>query len=136
MAAGRLTVDEYDERLTRVYAAKTYGELAEITADLPDVSRRPATRPVAAPQPRTACGPVPMGGPGAHGLADGWRAWLATSVIVTTIWLLTSLGSGDLNYFWPMWVIGPWGAVLLASTLSGRSSRRGGQGDDRRQLPG
>src|SRR3954471_13765844 len=35
MAAGRLTVAEYEERLTRAYAAKTYGELAELTTDLP-----------------------------------------------------------------------------------------------------
>ncbi len=35
MSAGRLTMDEYDERLARAYAAKTYGELAQITADLP-----------------------------------------------------------------------------------------------------
>ena len=35
MAAGRLTVAEYEERLTRAYAAKTYGELAQLTTDLP-----------------------------------------------------------------------------------------------------
>jgi len=35
------------------------------------------------------------------------------------IWLLVSLSSGELVYFWPMWVAGPWGAVLLATTLSG-----------------
>jgi hypothetical protein len=33
---GRLTMDELDERLDLVYAAKTYAELAPITHDLPD----------------------------------------------------------------------------------------------------
>jgi hypothetical protein len=33
---GRLTMDELDERLDAVYAAKTYAELAPITNDLPD----------------------------------------------------------------------------------------------------
>jgi hypothetical protein len=33
---GRLTMDELDERLDAVYAAKTYAELAPITHDLPD----------------------------------------------------------------------------------------------------
>ncbi|MEU7479511.1 DUF1707 domain-containing protein [Lentzea sp. NPDC042327] len=33
-AEGRLDIHELDERLTAVYAAKTYGELAPITADL------------------------------------------------------------------------------------------------------
>ena len=35
MAAGRLTLDEYDDRLGRVLAATTVGELAALTGDLP-----------------------------------------------------------------------------------------------------
>ena len=31
----RLTVAEFDERLTAVYAARTLGELGDLTADLP-----------------------------------------------------------------------------------------------------
>jgi hypothetical protein len=34
-AEGRLTKDEYDDRTARVYAARTYGQLAALTADLP-----------------------------------------------------------------------------------------------------
>jgi hypothetical protein len=30
-----------------------------------------------------------------------------------------SLSSGHAAYFWPIWVAGPWGALLLARTLSG-----------------
>ena len=54
MSAGRLTVDEYDERLARAYAAKTYGELAELTADLPrrDAGRPPSRSARHAPPPR------------------------------------------------------------------------------------
>jgi hypothetical protein len=33
---GRLDLDELDERLTAVYAAKTYGDLEPVTRDLPD----------------------------------------------------------------------------------------------------
>jgi hypothetical protein len=47
-AAGRLTVDELDERTERAYAAKTLRELAELQADLPSI----ATRPPAAPRAR------------------------------------------------------------------------------------
>ncbi len=32
---GRLTKDEYDERLERVYASRTYADLAALSADLP-----------------------------------------------------------------------------------------------------
>ncbi|HEY3683766.1 MAG TPA: DUF1707 domain-containing protein [Streptosporangiaceae bacterium] len=47
---GRISLDEVDERLTAVYAAKTYSELAEVTADLPvgDTPRAPAPADAAA----------------------------------------------------------------------------------------
>jgi Domain of unknown function (DUF1707) len=32
---GRLSMDEFDERMTAAYASKTWGELRELTADLP-----------------------------------------------------------------------------------------------------
>src|SRR5947208_16572060 len=34
-AEGRLTQDEYNERMNRAYAARTYAELTALTADLP-----------------------------------------------------------------------------------------------------
>lgn len=34
-AEGRLTKDEHDERVAKVHAARTYGELAALTTDLP-----------------------------------------------------------------------------------------------------
>jgi hypothetical protein len=34
-AEGRLTQDEYNERMGRAYAARTYGDLAALTSDLP-----------------------------------------------------------------------------------------------------
>jgi hypothetical protein len=40
-AAGRLTVEELDERSERAYAAKTLRELAELQTDLPAVATRP-----------------------------------------------------------------------------------------------
>jgi uncharacterized protein DUF1707 len=47
---GRLTMDELDERLDAVYAAKTYAELEPITHDLPDAG--PAQAPAASPAAR------------------------------------------------------------------------------------
>ena len=35
LTSGRLTVDEFDERVRAAYAARTMGELAELTRDLP-----------------------------------------------------------------------------------------------------
>lgn len=39
---GRLDLEELDERLNAVYAAKTYGDLEPITRDLPSTSSSPA----------------------------------------------------------------------------------------------
>ena len=34
-AEGRLTKDEYDDRMARIFASRTYGELGALTCDLP-----------------------------------------------------------------------------------------------------
>jgi uncharacterized protein DUF1707 len=125
MAAGRLSVAEYDERLAQAYAARTYGELDALTADLPSPR-----------QVGPAAAPATVGGHGAgHGIAHSgnwggwaggpslraaWRNWVVVAVIVLSVWIATSIGSGDLSYPWPIWVIGPWGAVLTAQTVTGR----------------
>jgi len=56
---GRLTMDELDERLDAVYAAKTYAELVPITRDLPASG---AAAPVPAPSGATAGGVRQYGG--------------------------------------------------------------------------
>ena len=116
MSAGRLTLAEYDERVARAYAARTFGELTELTADLPAVGTQPvpASAPAHSPEPQAACGPL-----GRWRNDHAWQAWLRTALIVTTIWLISSLTSGSPDYFWPIWVVGPWGAVLLAKQLTG-----------------
>jgi hypothetical protein len=52
-AEGRLTQDEYNDRMGRAYSARTYGELAALTADLPAGASPlpPAAWPVPAYQP-------------------------------------------------------------------------------------
>jgi len=49
-AEGRLTQEEYNDRMGRAYAARTYGELTALTADLP-AGAMPAAWPVAVYQP-------------------------------------------------------------------------------------
>ena len=132
LSDGRLTVDEYEERLAKAYAARTYADLDPLTADLPRGGRSvpppiPEPRPAApaASRPAGACGPS-----WGRGLLPMWASWLTTSLIVTAIWLATSIGNGHPDD-WPIWVILPWGAVLLARTITGgphhhsRNRRRG-----------
>jgi hypothetical protein len=47
-AEGRLTAGEHDQRLSAAYAARTWQELRQLTADLP-APQATATSPVAAP---------------------------------------------------------------------------------------
>ncbi|MGH3149535.1 MAG: DUF1707 SHOCT-like domain-containing protein [Streptosporangiaceae bacterium] len=50
--AGRLTADELDERTGQALAARTWGELRELVADLP--ATRPAAGPSSGARPRPA----------------------------------------------------------------------------------
>jgi len=53
-AEGRLNKDEYDARISQAYAARTYGELAVVTADLPGGQVvAPSWHPVSPAPPRT-----------------------------------------------------------------------------------
>ena len=112
MADGRLTLAEYDERVAAAWGARTYGDLTRLTADLPaaTVVRRPEPAPLVRPPARWGC----------HdgSLEDSWRGWLGTSVTVLVVYLAIALASWELHYFWPMWVIGPWGAVLLTRSAT------------------
>jgi hypothetical protein len=116
-AEGRLTVEEFGERLDAAFAARTMGELAGLVADLPAERTRVArtgdeaeASPAVVPAPRA-------------GLRAAWGAW-ATAVLVTTaIWLIVSVSEGNVGYFWPIWVAGPWGAVLVARTVFGDRHR-------------
>ena len=60
---GRITFDELDERLSAAYGAKTYGDLAQVTADLPGPGLEPPS-PVA-PAPGTFAAARIGGTPGA-----------------------------------------------------------------------
>src|SRR5216683_5770588 len=46
-AEGRLTADEHGERLSAVYAARTWQQLRQLTADLPAPAGAIAARPAA-----------------------------------------------------------------------------------------
>jgi hypothetical protein len=121
---GRLNLYEYDERLREAYAARTYGELDQLLADLPGPTEASRAQ-VALPGQGTVDRPGPDGRyPDAtrRWLAEVWSSWVGAVSICTVIWGFSSLFSGDLRYFWPGWVAGPWGVVLLAATFRGLSS--------------
>ncbi len=121
---GRLNLHEYDERLQRAYAARTYADLDDLVRDLP-AAGAVAPTPGAVPAQRAAAGAVPVSdGAGdrtvtARWLVEVWEPWLKTVGIVVAIWAVTSFAARDLLYFWPAWVAAPWGAILLVQTVTG-----------------
>ncbi|MGW5917796.1 DUF1707 SHOCT-like domain-containing protein [Nocardia fluminea] len=118
LADGRLDLNEYDLRVAKVYATTTRDELAVVLSDLPALTKQQQTD---APVERKSGTRFPV-----------WQrieagSWLGVSVIVLVIWGLISLTAGELTYFWPMWVIGPWGAVLVFRVITGWEATPGTQ---------
>jgi nitroreductase len=77
--AGRLTAEEFDERSGQALTARTYGELAALTADLPAPATAPAPGPAPARPARRgallvlAMVAVALIACAALGVAAGWR---------------------------------------------------------------
>ncbi len=61
-SAGRLTLEEFDERTTLAFAAKTWGGLRELTRDLPQQARLEIPRPDPQVDPARDK-PLPVSGP-------------------------------------------------------------------------
>jgi hypothetical protein len=100
-ADGRLEPDELEERLEAAYSAKTVGELAKLTRDLP----APPAKPPAAPTPE-------------RGLdSQAVRARLASFIVVNTICIAIWAASGANGGFWPIWVILGTGIGLFATLV-------------------
>ena len=73
-AEGRLSQDELDDRVTRAYTARTYGELWALTADLPAGPFAPSYGPVAVT-------------PGNAAQVTNWRP--AAALIITALIIFT-----------------------------------------------
>jgi len=103
-AAGRLTLSELQERMEEALRSVTRGDLQRTVADLPT--------PVPATQRGTA------GNGACSGPRQGLGPWLVTGVVCLLVWAVASLAAGQATYFWPVWVIGPWGLVMAARRLT------------------
>ena len=110
---GRLTMEEYTERMGRAYQAVTYADLAPLSADLP-AAGPPAPQP---PAPELRAG-LPVA------LRVLWAIWLSVVLVNVVVWALVCVTTASLIYPWPLWVAGPYGAVLLAVSAAVRSCGR------------
>jgi hypothetical protein len=135
---GRLKMNEYLDRMGLAYDAVTYGDLAPLCRDLPEA--RPLARPDAAgaaPAAPAAAPPAPRAAsPQAEVVRRGafaslptplkvlWTIWLTAVSINVVVWVLVSATTGHLQYPWPVWVAGPWGAALFGISVGATQIRR------------
>jgi hypothetical protein len=109
--AGRLTTEELEERTGRALAARTVGELDELTTDLP------------APRPAPPAGPaVPPYRPGYLTMLP-WVVPLAALVIVAL-----TVGASTGHQTWGLWWVVPVALIVARRVARGRGVR----GDFRR----
>ncbi len=125
VVAGRLTMEEYSERLEAVYDARTFGDLRPVMIDLP-----PLDAPGLGPLPPAGGGPDPFVGPLAAGAlghrrrgygplarAGGPRGGIGASMWMVWILVAITLTTASHGLLWPVWFVGP--------LLYGRWARRG-----------
>ena len=101
-AAGRLTLAEFEERMSAAWTARTGGELEVLVRDLPTLPRPPRPAPA---RPRLA-------------LDSPTRTYLAVIALLWVIWLVTGA-----SYPWPIWPMLGWGIGVVGhhkGALAGR----------------
>lgn len=115
---GRLTMEEFTDRLDEVYAARTHAQLAWACRELPRLAAPPSAPTVAVPFP-----PAARRRPA--DLARSLAGFASPSLVSVGVWL----ASGHQGGFWPGWVMLASGAVALRRFSRGpgcaRRARRG-----------
>jgi hypothetical protein len=106
-AAGRLDLEEFEERIELVTQARTTADLAAVMSDLPTLTPAGGNYSyVAAVGPSET--PSAGWGPNAPRRSlrgpqwSGLRGWVSLSLLMVAIWAMAGFG-----YFWPLWVIVP-----------------------------
>jgi hypothetical protein len=144
---GRLSMAEFADRMGTAFQAVTYGDLAPLCADLPDLNPVLAGPVLAGPAMASPviASPVIAGTGAAAGTAVRpaacartgylaglplalkvlWTIWLVAVSVNVVVWILVRDPGGHLGYPWPVWVAGPYGAVLLAVSAAVTLFRRG-----------
>ena len=79
---GRLTQDELDDRVARAYAARTYGELWALTADLP-----------AGPLPYPPGLPYPQASPSCRAAPQEVSTWHSAAALIITALVIFTLAA-------------------------------------------
>jgi hypothetical protein len=120
-AVGRLTAEEFEDRLEVVFTARTQGDLDALLGDLPAIdlyqlpsaSIRPASRAVVRPRARGGTGLDRRGDASLlPWSAAGWVTWTAASSLLLVIWLGVGIASGGAAWLpWFLLIVIPWAII-------------------------
>lgn len=123
-AAGRLSADEFQERLDATFAAKTMGQLAELLADLPSIDLYHLPEQSMRRNQQASSSQPPAPAEHHSRLSAAWRhhwaSWFSVNLMLFVIWLISAASSHSMQGLWFLWVAGPWGAILLSRWLFGQ----------------
>jgi hypothetical protein len=115
-AVGRITAEEYDERMNKVFAAKTLGELDELLADLPAIDLYKLPSAGIRPARRGSSGKRLdlRAGPSLSPLIAPWSTWATGSASLVAIWVVMGMTLGGLAWVpWFALIVGPWALRLM-----------------------
>ncbi|MEY9210898.1 DUF1707 domain-containing protein [Thermobifida halotolerans] len=126
LSEGRLDLTEYDERLSAAMGAKTMGELARLTDDLP-AAPGSADAPVDLAEVGAANTPVR----GWRERLEPWRGFAGISIILIGVWAVSSVGAGQLLTFWPAWPLSFMLIITAVNAVSGSGGRGRGRSAER-----
>jgi DUF1707 SHOCT-like domain len=123
-AEGRLTLEEFDERMASAYAGKTWGDLADLTSDLPVDSRFGPRRPAMAQDQPPALRPQ-----GSRPVVPRWMWPLAPVLVAVTViaampWGMSGGHHHHVVSFFPVWLLIA-GLFLLRRAAFTHRGRRG-----------
>jgi hypothetical protein len=115
-AAGRLTAEEFDDRMNKALEAKTLDEIDELLADLPAIElyRLPHESMRHTP-PGTRRSRVPNDPTGLARFTPGtvaMGAWAVVTSALVAVWAVTAVLGGTWYPWWALVVV-PWMWVLI-----------------------
>jgi hypothetical protein len=121
-AAGRLTLAEFDERTTAAFTSRTWGELRELTKDLPTAGQRGFLPPAPA-------APAPSGDQLPAGARSRGGSGLMPVVAIGLFWLMLTISARADGLLIPV-------VFLLLMAVRSAARFRCGLGSTSRRPPG
>ena len=120
LAVGRLTAEEFSERVDKALAARTLGDLEVLLADLPAIDLYQL--PAAGIRPAPPGALRRRGGPGLNRRGDraflpdpptSWITWMAATSLLLLVWFGIGLATGGVGWLpWFLLVVIPWALTI------------------------